>query len=235
MIKEALQYIAGLANTRTEAIGDQIFSTQPVHLVRQARAEAIKVRSLSGMVEYLKSEFDGKTKLLIQVVSPTEVHAFGTFNRDLDRNYLITASALLPEFRYGNFYESEDFNIKLQSGFVPSHDRAAVLALVGNIREDAVKTVGDDGVSQSVTARTGVATVAPVPVPNPVTLQPFRTFVEVEQPESEFIFRIKQGPTCALFEADGGAWKLEAMYRIKNYLLLALEEKVNSGEIVIIA
>jgi hypothetical protein len=52
--------------------------------------------------------------------------------------------------------------------------------------------------------------------------------VEVEQPVSSFIFRMKEdkyskGIQCALFEADGGAWKLEAMQAIKAYLDSELE------------
>lgn len=65
-------------------------------------------------------------------------------------------------------------------------------------------------------------------VPNPVKLKPYRTFLEVDQPVSEFIFRMKQdkydGVLCALFEADGGAWKMEATERIKKYLESELKE-----------
>lgn len=57
-------------------------------------------------------------------------------------------------------------------------------------------------------------------VPNPVTLIPYRTFLEVQQPASDFIFRMKSscGVQCAIFEADGGTWKNEAMNNIKEYL-----------------
>ena len=58
-------------------------------------------------------------------------------------------------------------------------------------------------------------------VPNPVTLKPYRTFLEVDQPASDFIFRMKEysgSIGCALFEADGGAWKMEAMQNMEAYL-----------------
>ena len=56
-------------------------------------------------------------------------------------------------------------------------------------------------------------------------LRPYRTFTEVVQPASDFIFRMKEdrGITCALFEADGGAWKNAAMKNIKEYLEFELE------------
>ena len=46
---------------------------------------------------------------------------------------------------------------------------------------------------QKVAARTGFATTGLAAVPNPVTLKPFRTFVEVPQPASEFVLRLKEG------------------------------------------
>lgn len=48
----------------------------------------------------------------------------------------------------------------------------------------------------------------------------------MEQPASEFIFRVKQnkydGISCAIFEADGGAWKIAATSSIKDYLQFEL-------------
>ena len=38
----------------------------------------------------------------------------------------------------------------------------------------------------------------------------FRTFLEVEQPESEFLLRVDPDEGIGFFEADGGIWKLEA-------------------------
>ncbi|MFS0766059.1 hypothetical protein [Peribacillus phoenicis] len=235
MIKEALQYIIGLGNVEVKHENGQAYSTQPLSLIKEPIAEAIQVRSLSGLVEYLQSSFDVKDQLMIHVISPTEVVVCGALNSNENRNEYIRASAMIPSFTFDRFYEVEDFNIKLQSTFVKNEDRDIVLQVVGNIKEEDVRTVGDNGVSQAVTARTGVAAVGLVEVPNPVAMKPYRTFVEVEQPESEFIFRMQNGPRCALFEADGGAWKIDAMRNIKDYLLVALQKEFESGKLVIIA
>ena len=74
-------------------------------------------------------------------------------------------------------------------------------------------------------------------VPNPVTLCPYRTFLEVEQPESQFVFRIKDegGVQFKLVEAEGGMWKNEAMHLIKNYFLSELKEILADGRITVIA
>lgn len=74
----------------------------------------------------------------------------------------------------------------------------------------------------------GVASKAEAIVPSPCVLKPFRTFPEVEQPASKFIFRMRDGMRdtveAALFEADGGAWKNEARANISTYLCEQLKE-----------
>lgn len=68
----------------------------------------------------------------------------------------------------------------------------------------------DNGVTQTVEARQGVALNALVEVKPRVLLRPFRTFLEVEQPESEFLLRVHPEEGIGFFEADGGIWKLTA-------------------------
>ena len=72
----------------------------------------------------------------------------------------------------------------------------------------------------------GVASKSDVIVPNPVFLAPYRTFQEIEQPFSNFVFRMadKQTPAFSLIEAEGGVWKNEAVSRIKEYFKKALAD-----------
>jgi hypothetical protein len=235
MIKEAFQYVIGLAQKEIKEIGGQNYATGQLHLVPQPTVSTLKVRSLSGLVEYLKEEFDQTNKVLIHIESPTSVRVYSQNNQDMNRNEWLHASAIIPDFRFDNFYDAESFNIKLQSVFVQNEDRDIMLKVVGNIQEENVSTTGDDGVSQKATIRTGVATVSDVKVPNPVLAAPYRTFTEVEQPESNFIFRMQNGPRCALFEADGGAWVHEAMDNISDYLANELQELIEADKVSIIA
>ena len=70
--------------------------------------------------------------------------------------------------------------------------------------------------------KTGISSKAVKALPNPVTLRPYRTFTEVEQPASSFIFRCRQsgddGVQFMLAEADGGAWRAEAMKNLKAFM-----------------
>lgn len=88
-----------------------------------------------------------------------------------------------------------------------------------------MKTAIDDGMTQIVEARQGIALVGDVAVPNPVMLTPFRTFRDVLQPSSLFVIRLQTGkaagglPEAAIFEADGGAWRLTAISRVRDWLV----------------
>jgi hypothetical protein len=234
MIKEAIEKVLSLAEIRTTKIGDQVFTSSDIRRVSEVTTDTLKVRNLRGIVDYITKNFDEKFPVIVHIQSPTHVSVLTGYNRDLQRNVLIEASALLPDIDFGRYYDIENFNILLQSCFVDNDMRTALLAIVGNVKDEKVVNYGDDGTSQQVTAKVGVATVEQVRLPNPVYLKPYRTFVEIQQPQSAFVFRMKDGPSAALFEADGGEWKLRAIAEIKIYLDRALEEEVKDGKVVII-
>ncbi|WP_079479690.1 hypothetical protein [Halobacillus salinus] len=235
MLKEFAEYLIKKGSTEVKEVNKQNYSTEPLHLLKRPTPQTIKVKNLSGLVDYIMSEFDGTEPLMIHVESPTKVKVFSQTNADEERDHVIQADAMLPQFDFDSFYDTEAFNIKLQSCFVKNEDRDVMLKVVGSIKEEGVQEVGDDGTSQAVTARTGVATVGNVKVPNPVLLAPRRTFVEVDQPESDFVFRMRSGPKCALFEADGGAWKLQAMNSIADFLESSLAKQIEAERIYIIS
>lgn len=93
-------------------------------------------------------------------------------------------------------------------------------------------------VGQKTTIKQGIASKTDVIVPNPVTLVPYRTFLEVEQPPSEFVFRIRDinsEPVFKIVEAEGGLWRHEAMASVKTYLEKELQNIPEREKITIIA
>ena len=198
--------------------------------------DPLRIKTLTWLVDYIKSNLERKeAKLLLHIEKPDEVSLIGLLAEDGSREYLASAQAIVPRFNFDYYLDIEEFNVALQSVFAPTADRDILLKVVGNLKEDNVKTTGDDGISQAVTIKTGVATAADVKVPNPVTLAPYRTFIEVKQPESKFIFRMKDGPRGAIFEADGGAWRNQAILNIKTFLEEQLTNEIASGKITILA
>lgn len=231
--KDALQYIVNLSGqTDLLNVDGHQYSVKQLYRVKQPVASTFHVSTLSGLIDYIKSNVDVlPEELLLHVVSPTAVDLSGPIRADKEREIFIEAIPILPSTILNTFVAAEQFIINLQASFLPNEDRAAILKVVGNIKEESVKQTSDDGITQTVTAKAGIARVADVPVPNPVVLAPYRTFLEVKQPVSKFIFRMQDGPRCGLFEADGGAWKITAMRTIKAYL----EENLEGQHVKIIA
>ena len=201
-----------------------------VHRVdKELRASAIQMNTLTSLVDYLKAGVDSMAdKMLVQVVSPMKVRVLSMLDADRKREELVDVEAMIPDFEYGRYMGNERFIIALQSKFIANDDRALLLQFAGTVKDESIAQYGDDGVTQKATIKTGITSVGDAVVPNPVKLRPFRTFIEVEQPESAFVFRMRQaeghGVECAIFEADGGAWKNAAMKSIKEYLQYELAE-----------
>ena len=198
--------------------------------------EPIKVGTLSGIAEYLKQNRDQLelTRIVVHVSSPSSVYVKGAIEAE-DKRYrrAVYMNASLGLFseqpKFGQFVDVETMIIGLQAGFVGIDDRARVLDLISSIRENSVRDTVDSGYAQTVTTSGGVIIVGEQRVPNPVLLRPYRTFREVVQPASQFILRLRNNergerPLVALFEGDGGAWKLEAIQNIVEWLETRLED-----------
>ena len=229
IIKEALQWIVESQQPKIIRDGDWSYTSEKLQrLDEELRADPIGMSTLSGLVDYIKSKVDAlDDKMLIHVVSPTEVRLISPLDADREREYLVKVRAELPEITYGRFLKTEPFLISIRANFVQNEGSEAVLRFAGKIESGTLAAYSDDGISQSATVKKGIAGKESALVPNPVKLRPSRTFIEVQQPESEFIFRMRdcnEEIGCAIFEADGGAWKREAMKNIKEYLEFELAD-----------
>ena len=226
MIEKALKYIVGLNNPELKEINGQTYSDKPLQRIsHNPKADPIQMHTLSSLVDYIKSEADViPDKMFIHIKSPT------ILDEERTREYMVEVNALVPEFRFNQFMDHENFCINMQSKFINSEDteKALLLKFAGTVEAGTVADYGDDGITQKATVKTGIASKGEAVIPSPVTLKPYRTFIEVEQPLTQFIFRMKQdkyeGIQCALFEADGGAWMIDAMDNIRMYLEKALSE-----------
>ena len=251
MIKEALQYIVGLRKPEVIEVNGQNYCDKELEriepvVIRETRATDLS--TLTSFVDCVKARVERDkaydySNLYLHIINPTRVLAYEKANAlDGYKTSICEAKAELPEIDYGKFYNSESFNILLQSRFCQDETTAKLLSIVGNVKSSDVQTKADNGITQTVQTSKGIVLKEDTPLPNPVTLAPFRTFIEIDQVASAFIFRARESKNpyadddskeinFALFEADGGAWKIEATQRIKMYL----EEAFKDTGVVILA
>lgn len=229
MIKEAIDRVLELRDPNQMNVGEEVWVKGNYQKALPDMPVRLRLNSLTGLVEYVTENVDKHKyeELMVHVVTyniVTVISALEDIHRRRER--YIKSEYFPPAMfeSFDNYVNIEDFMVWLMTDFQNNEDRQAILRLVGNITDQKVATATDDGISQGVSTRVGISKVETAMVPNPVQLVPFRTFTEVEQPRSNFVLRMRSGvredslPTVALFEADGGEWKTQAMRNIKSWL-----------------
>lgn len=198
--------------------------------------DPLPLHSLDALVKLVRTEgAKSNTLLYITIPSHLSVRCFGQpqENARFFRQFHYEVKATdVPGFQDG-FREQEKAIIELRSRFATGEGVDYLLDLLSRISKDSGVTTTDNGVSQTVEARQGVALKTPVRVNPRVPLRPFRTFQEVEQPESEFLLRLNDNGDIGLFEADGGMWKLKARETVKAFLEDKLSDLVEAGSVVV--
>ena len=167
-------------------------------------------------------------------VTVTTTYNNGELRNPYLRFPLYEAVSDVPGVTIGNLMSQERAIVELQSLYGATPDRDYLLDLLSRIDVNEGVSSVDNGVTQEVNVRTGAVLKQATPVRPIVQLQPYRTFLEVEQPVSDFLLRVSKEGEPTLFEADGGAWKLEAKRSIAAYLAEKLADQVESGCVVVL-
>jgi hypothetical protein len=211
--------------------GGTQYSTVPLLQIKPPQEplpDALEIHTLSGLMCFLTQD-DWASKgrqAFIHVNSPNKIAVLSQIYgiaKQRDVFCVVKHEPLFgTDFSFGKYYEQETFIIGLQTLFEKTENRDRLLSIVGKIKSEEVREAFDDGVSQEVAVKVGQVLVQAITVPNPIILKPFRTFREVKQPESPFVVRLKRVagglPQIALYECDGGMWKVDAMNSIADYI-----------------
>lgn len=233
MIKEALDFIIKESKKgEVVKVGDKIYLQGNGYTeIRRKKIERLEVTTLDALIEYIEMQEPAVEIGFIHVETPKKVYLYSYADTDNQRELYIAAEPIIPQFEFEKWRNVEDFNIMLLSKFKQTEDRDTILRLLSNVVTENGEEISDNGISQTVVAKTGIARLGSVEVPNPCELAPYRTFHEVEQPVSKFILRVRkgsEGPQAALFEGDGNLWQNEAIALIKKYL----KEKLPQTQVI---
>ena len=219
---QAIKEVVGLVERgmTVEVLG-RTYSPKELHPVSyDPRPSGIVLHTLTGLSDFVAANVDGLDlpACLVHVEATDRVslitEVYGDRNQR-DERAVVKFEHIRP-FSFNEWIPLEDFKIRLLGLFVERPERQDLMEFVSNIRMNDDANIIDDGVAQTVTVASGVSgalsdTASP---PRLVRLRPYRTFPEVEQPESDFAFRLKKnerlGVVAALFDVDGGAWQDEA-------------------------
>ena len=241
MLKEFITHIQKTTQPLIQQIGGSTFAINGDGNAREilpniCHPDTLPLHSLEALVKMVQTEaVNMDAPLYITIPNHLTVRCFGQPDADaryFRQVYYEAKATDVPGFQDG-FRDQEKAIIELRSRFAPGEGVDYLLDLLSRISKDSGVTTNDNGVSQTVEARQGVALKATVQVKPRVPLRPFRTFQEVEQPESEFLLRMDEEGNIGLFEADGGMWKLTARQTVKAFLEAQLANLVTSGAVFI--
>lgn len=230
MLKSFVEKLLDLKKPETIEIGGKTYCQDGYRPVRDPYPDPLSINNLTGILDYINASPEKwDREFFIHVEDFNQVALYQSMTGAFNQRVTIISAASRPcTFQFGHKMAVEEFIIAIHGMFLPNPDREYLLKFVSNVRVDANAVFSDNGASQTVTAKQGVSSlVTTETVKNPLLLQPYRTFNEVEQPASQFIIRLgknNDSAVCSLHECDGEAWKQEAIQRIKTFLTTELPE-----------
>lgn len=199
--------------------------------------KALEFFTLLGLVDYINENNehlipeDG-SRIILQVVDHRTVKLISQPSKSQrQRTTIAYAQAHTPEMTFGRYMDTDAFCTELLSKYIETEARKTLFQIAKSMTKEQTATVTDDGVGQQITVKEGVTMAATVSFQNPVPLRPRRTFSEVHQPESNFTLRVDNDANIALYESDGGAWKIDAVNYIRKYL----DSNIKNPAVIVIA
>lgn len=237
MLKQFVNRILELAAPTTYEVNGHTYTNGDLERIAPPKfmPKSIPVTGLDSICKLVHNEAAAVgRKIFIQIVAHDKVSVFSTYDQEYERSYLYTCNADTPKVSVNQFNPYERAIIELRSLYIPTDDTKYLMKLLGSITSESKVTSSDNGVTQAVEAKSGIALSQMVEIKSRVSLRPFRTFVEVDQPESEFLLRISEDGKIGLFEADGGVWKLEATRNVAAYFEENLKDMITAGAVVVI-
>ena len=235
MKKEAIDKILSLATPNIHTVGQLDYTDKKLDLVYPPMPALVDCSTLQGLVDLFIGDLDDVTpdKVLVHITSPTQVELISKDSDDHGRRG-IWVRAQYPGcegFKFATWHNPESFIISAQQGFqrvkVEKDDGSFALDLdyllkvASSISAENATSHDDDGFAQRVAVKQGITLKAETILKPMVNLAPYRTFAEIDQVLSQFVFRARVGNESvqlALFEGDGGRWKLGAVAAIKAWL-----------------
>ena len=237
MIKEALEYLVGISQKRESLkIGGRDYQAVPAAMklsqMDPPQPRTLSISTLSGFVDYINLLAEVAGKFIIHVADFDEVYLTTSLEPVYrTREIHLVSKAFTGNFKFSQWFDIEQFIISLMACFEESDSRQSLLAFLGSVQVQDSIVKDDNGVSQRVTVKKGITSLAEATVPNPVSLRPYVTFPEVGQPFMDYVFRLrKNGPAdqgkteCALFSTDSQEWKMNCIIRIRDWLKGQLPE-----------
>ena len=242
MLQKLIQHIQDTARPLITKVDDSTFRITSGGDVEEIlpsiyHPDILPLSSLDAMVKMVKTEAQRFTDdpLYITIPNHLAVQCFTQPdpNKRFFRQFFYEANATdVPGWAEKNSLGFEEAQIALRTRFQETPDTIYAMKLLSDISLGAKVIYNDNGIATTITSQKGVALQTNEQIRPLVRLRPYRTFQEIEQPESIFLIRVNDRG-ISFIEADGGMWKLAARETIKKFLDENLPDEIENGTVVV--
>lgn len=241
MLQKFIEHIQKTARPLIETVGGSTFRITSDGDVKEIlptifHPDTLPLNSLDALIKMVKTEASEQdAPLYITIPDHMTVRCFGQPDaaERYHRQFYYEANATdVPGWAEKNTLGFEEAQIALRTRFQETPDTLYAMKLVSDISLGAKVIYNDNGIATTITTQKGVALQTNEQIRPLVKLRPYRTFQEVEQPESIFLIRVSDRG-ISFIEADGGMWKLAARETIKAFLEERLSQEVTEGSVII--
>ncbi len=228
MIKEAMEYFLDQATVQKLEINGAQYTDRKIYPVKLDFAPTLELSTLTGLKacvenpDFLTQSSSNRFALHIRGIGNVSLisQPLGDFEQ---RNIFAVAEAPRFHFPFDSYCGLEQMVIDVMSSFAESEGKKEVLSYLGGLARTKEVKMLDDGVGQTIIARTGITRVGEVEIKNPIPLLPYRSFPEIEPVPGDFIFRLSRRNEDvvegALFKTKNERWRIETIARIKAWLI----------------
>lgn len=243
MLKALYEKIQSTAQPILTVVEDAMFCVTSDGTAKELRPTidhpaTLPLNSLDALVKMIKTEaklFAKGSPIYITIPDHMRVQCFmqpNSMERYFRQFFYEVKATDVPGWDPKVQLGFEEAQIALRTRFQETEDTLYAMKLLSDISLGAKVIYNDNGIATTITSQKGVALQTNAQIRPIIKLKPYRTFQEVEQPESIFLIRV--GERGIMFvEADGGMWKLKARETIKKFLEEALASEVEAGEVFV--
>jgi len=241
MLKEFIEHIQKTTQPIIQGIGSATFAVTADGEANEIRPvidhpDTLSLHSLDALVKLVRTEAAKvEAPLYITVPNHLTVRCFDRPQpeaRFFRQVYYEVKATDVPGWDEKVTLPFEEMQIALRTRFQQTADTPYVQKLLSDISTGAKITYNDNGVATTVVTKKGIDLQANETIRPIVKLRPYRTFQEVDQPESVFLIRINERG-ISFIEADGGMWKLAARQAVKAFLEDKLSDLVADGAVIV--
>lgn len=241
MLKEFIEHIQRTTQPQTvekDGATFVVYAGEAPHQLRPAIdcPDTLPLNSLDALVKLVQTEaVNVERPLYITVPDHLTVRCFGSphvSGRYIRQTYYTANATDVPGWGEKVQLGFEEAQIALRTRFQETPDTLYAMKLLSDISCGAKVIYNDNGIATTVTTQKGVALQTNEQIKPLIKLKPYRTFQEVEQPESIFLIRLTDRG-IVFTEADGGMWKLKARETVALFLADRLKSEVDAGQVIV--